>query len=51
MDLRERVEEVLKKKYGIKNEEELKKAIEEMPEIDFGIFVTPLKERGDIKSA
>lgn len=49
MELKERLKEILKTKYGIDSEDDLMRAIEEQPEVDFGIFVTP--KRGDIKSA
>lgn len=49
MELKERLKEILKTKYGIESEAELIKAVEEQPEIDFGIFVMP--QRGEIKSA
>lgn len=49
MELKERLKEIMKNKYGIESEDDLMRAIEEQPEVDFGIFVTP--QRGDIKSA
>ena len=49
MELKERLKEILKTKYGIENEDDLMRAIEEQPEVDFGIFVTP--QRVNIKSA
>ncbi len=51
MELKERLEELLKKRYGIESREDLKKAVDELPEIDFGIFVNPPREKGDMKSA
>ena len=49
MELKERLKEIMKNKYGIESEDDLMRAIEEQPEVDFGIFVTP--QRGNIKSA
>lgn len=42
MELVERLKEILAREYGINNEEELLKAIEDMPKVDLGIFVSPL---------
>lgn len=49
MELKERLVKILKAKYGIETEEDLKKALEDMPALDFGIFVHSWEE--GIKSA
>ena len=49
MELRDGLEKILKTKYGIENEKDLIKALEEQPGIDLGIFVN--EQRGDEKSA
>lgn len=49
MELKEKLARILKSKYGIENDADLLKALEEMPGIDFGIFVNPQRE--DVKSA
>lgn len=43
MELKERLKNALKTRYGIETDEEILKAIKETPEIDLGIFVTPLE--------
>lgn len=40
MELKEKLEEILKKKYGITSDSELQEEIKNMESIDFGIFVT-----------
>lgn len=49
MELKEKLAKTLKTKYGIETDADLKRALEDMPELDFGIFVNPRKE--EIKSA
>ena len=44
MNLKEKLQDALKRKYGIENEQDLAKAIEELPEPDLGIFTSPLKK-------
>lgn len=44
MELKERLANILKTKYGIETDADLTKALQEMPELDFGIFVNPLEE-------
>ena len=41
MELKERLAKILKTKYGIETEAYLEIALEDMPELDFGIFVNP----------
>ena len=43
MDLKRKLRNALKTKYGIETDDEIMKAIKEMPGIDLGIFVTPLE--------
>lgn len=43
MDLASRLREIMEKEYGIKTDSELMEAIKNQEELDFGIFVTPLK--------
>lgn len=50
MELKERLMEALKNKYGIENEEDFRRAMEEQPGIDLGIFVTRTQKR-EVKSA
>lgn len=42
MDLKEKLKDILKTKYGIENDAQLLKELEDMEKIDLGIFVTPL---------
>lgn len=49
MDLKEKLKQILKMKYGIETEEDFKNAVEEFPGVDFGIFVNP--QKGEVKSA
>lgn len=44
MELKEKLQNILKTKYGIENDADLIKALEEMQDIDLGIFVNPQKE-------
>lgn len=43
-DLKEKLEKVLKEKYGIETREDLERALDELPDLDLGIFVTPIKK-------
>jgi hypothetical protein len=43
LELKERLRNALKTKYGLETDGEIMKAIESMPGIDLGIFVTPLE--------
>ena len=49
MELKERLARILKTKYGIETDIDLERELEDMPELDFGIFVNPQRE--EIKSA
>ncbi len=49
MELKERLARILKTKYGIETDTDLERELEDMPELDFGIFVNPQRE--EIKSA
>ena len=49
MELIDRLKEVLKEEFNI--DEELLEAVQSMPELDLGIFVTPLKGDNNAKSA
>lgn len=49
MELKEILAKILKTKYGIETDADLERALEDMPELDFGIFVNPQRE--EIKSA
>lgn len=44
MGLADRLHEIMERDYGIKTDKDLLKAIEELPEIDFGIFVSTTLE-------
>nr|DAM26108.1 MAG TPA: hypothetical protein [Caudoviricetes sp.] len=46
MELIDRMREVMKKEFGIETDAELLEAVEKQPELDLGIFVTPLKAGG-----
>lgn len=48
MDLKERLEKILKEQYGIETASDLMQALDELPDLDFGIFVNPME---DVKSA
>ena len=50
MELIDRLKEVLKE-FNICSDEELLEAVQSMPELDLGIFVTPLKGDNNAKSA
>jgi len=41
----EKIRNILKTEYGIKNDEEFKAAVEDFPGINIGIFTMPLLER------
>ena len=43
MELIDRLKEVMKKEFGIETDADLVEAIKNQPELDLGIFVTPLK--------
>lgn len=45
MELKEKLQKILKTKYGIENDADLIKALEEMEGIDLGIFVNPQEEK------
>lgn len=49
MELKERLAKILKNRYGIESTEDLLKALDELPELDLGIFVSQQGE--DAKSA
>lgn len=51
MELIDRLKEVLKEEFNICSDEELLEAVQSMPELDLGIFVTPLKGDNNAKSA
>jgi hypothetical protein len=51
MELIDRLKEVLKEEFNICSDEELLEAVQSMAELDLGIFVTPLKEDNNAKSA
>jgi len=44
MELKERLQKILKTKYGIEDNADLLKALDEMEGIDLGIFVNPHRE-------
>ncbi len=44
MSLEEKIRKILKTKYGIETDEELLQAVEEMPKLDIGIFVSRQQE-------
>lgn len=44
MELKEKLQKLLKTKYGIENDADLMKALEEMQDLDLGIFVNPQME-------
>ena len=44
MSLEEKIRKILKTKYGIETDEELLQAVEEMPKLDIGIFVSRQRE-------
>lgn len=44
MELKEKLQSILKTKYGIENDVDLMKALEEMQDLDLGIFVNPQME-------
>lgn len=44
MELKEKLQNLLKTKYGIENDADLMKALEEMQDLDLGIFVNPQME-------
>ncbi len=44
MELKEKLAEILKEKYGIESKDDLKKEVESMPGIDFGIFLADVGE-------
>lgn len=50
MELIDRLKEVLKEEFNICSDEELLEAVQSMPELDLGIFVTPLKGDNNAKS-
>lgn len=43
MELIDRLREVMKKEFGIETDADLLEAVKNQPELDPGIFVTPLK--------
>nr|DAW47560.1 MAG TPA: hypothetical protein [Caudoviricetes sp.] len=43
MELIDRLREVMKKEFGIETDADLLEAVKNQPELDLGIFVTPLK--------
>lgn len=48
MDLKEKLKDTLKTRYGIETDNELMDAIEEISGIDLGIFVSPMKKKENI---
>lgn len=44
MALVDKLREIMEKEYGIKTDADLLKAIEEFPDIDLGIFTSPVME-------
>lgn len=51
MELIDRMREIMKKEFGIETDAELMEAVENQPELDLGIFVTPLPLKAGGKSA
>lgn len=43
MELIDRLKEVMKKEFGIETDADLVEAIKNQPDLDLGIFVTPMK--------
>lgn len=43
-ELKEKLEKALKTKYGIETRADLERALDELTELDLGIFVTPRKK-------
>lgn len=43
MELIDRLKEIMKKEFGIETDADLVEAIKNQPDLDLGIFVTPLK--------
>lgn len=50
MELKEKLRQILKEKYGMKNDAEIMKEIRTSQGIDLGIFVNPY-EKDEVKSA
>lgn len=46
MELIDRVREALKREFGTETDEELLEAVRTQPELDLGIFITPLSDIG-----
>lgn len=44
MELIDRLRDIMEKEFGVKTDAELMEAVKNQPELDLGIFVTPLKE-------
>lgn len=44
MALVDRLREIMEKEYGIKTDADLLKALEEFPDVDLGIFASPVME-------
>lgn len=49
MELKDRLKKMLKERYGIENDADFLEALENQPDIDFGIFVN--FQEGDARSA
>lgn len=43
MELIEKLKEIMEREFGIKTDADLIEAVKNQPELDLGIFVTPLK--------
>lgn len=50
MELKEKLRQILKERYGIENDAEIIKEVETLQGIDLGIFVNPY-EKDEVKSA
>lgn len=51
MDLKDKLKEILKTRYGIENDAQLLAELEDMKGLDIGIFVTPLDKSNKEKTA
>lgn len=43
MELIDRLRDIMEKEFGVKTDAELMEVVKNQPELDLGIFVTPLK--------
>ena len=51
MDLKDKLKNILKTRFGIENDAQLLAELEDMEEFDIGVFVTPLGELNKEKTA